>query len=97
MKRGTTQSITFTLPEEIVIDTLFITFAQNGAVVLEKTYDDVEISGKVITLPLSQEDTLAFKSGVVTVQLRLRDSEGNALASNLKKFNAENVLKEGVI
>lgn len=97
MWRGTTQKITFTLPEEIAIDVLYITFAQNGNVVLEKTNGDVEISGRTITLPLSQEDTLCFTSGIVSVQLRIRDGAGNALASNLKKFNAEDILKDGVI
>lgn len=97
MRRGTTQTLTFTLPEEILIDTLYITFAQHDVIVLEKTYDDVDINGKVISLPLSQEDTLCFTNGLVSVQLRIRDGEGNALASGVKKFNVEPVLKEGVI
>lgn len=55
MKRGTTPTITFTLPEEINIAELYITFSQNKRTVLEKKLDDVEIKENVITLPLTQE------------------------------------------
>lgn len=37
MQRGTTQTLTFTLPEEIDIAELYITFNQNKGTVLEKS------------------------------------------------------------
>lgn len=64
MRRGTNPVLTFELPEAITISALYITFQQNRQTVLEKdltavTYD--KESG-IITLPLSQEDTLRFRS-----------------------------------
>ena len=61
MRRGTNPVLTFELPEAITISALYITFQQNRQTVLEKdltavTYD--KESG-IITLPLSQEDTLS--------------------------------------
>lgn len=98
MRRGTTQQLTFTLPEEISIDVLYITFRQGNKIVLEKTLDDVKVDGKVITLPLTQEDTLKFCAPhAVYIQLRIRDTLGNAIASEIIRTDAEAILKEGVI
>ena len=62
MRRGTNPVLTFELPEAITISALYITFQQNRQTVLEKdltavTYDK---ENGIITLPLSQEDTLLF-------------------------------------
>lgn len=97
ISRGTTQVMTFALPEEIMIDALYITFAQGGETVLEKSCDDVSISGSVITLPLSQEDTLRFRRGMVTVQVSVRDGAGNVMRDNANRFEVKDVLKNGVI
>ena len=77
MRRGTNPVLTFELPEAITISALYITFQQNRQTVLEKdltavTYDK---ENGIITLPLSQEDTLLFSElEPVWVQLRLRDN-----------------------
>ena len=81
MRRGTNPVLTFELPEAITISALYITFQQNRQTVLEKdltavTYDK---ENGIITLPLSQEDTLLFSElEPVWVQLRLRDNLDNA-------------------
>lgn len=97
ISRGTTQTMTFALPEEIMVDALYITFAQGGQTVLEKSKDDVLISGSVITLPLTQEDTLCFRRGMVTVQVSVRDGAGNVLRDNANRFEVKDVLKDEVI
>lgn len=98
MRRGTTQELTFTLPEEISIDALYITFRQDNRNVLEKTLEDVTVNGRVITLPLEQADTLRFCAPkAVYIQLRIRDKLGNAIASEIIRTDAETILKEGVI
>lgn len=98
MKRGTTQKLTFTMPEEISIGVLYITFKQGNKIVLEKTLDDVEVSGRTIVLPLTQDDTLRFDAPhAVYVQLRIRDTLGNAIASEIIRTDAEAILKDGVI
>ena len=95
MRRGTNPVLTFELPEAITISALYITFQQNRQTVLEKdltavTYDK---ENGIITLPLSQEDTLLF----VWVQLRLRDNLDNAIASEPMRVNVGEIFKDGVI
>ena len=98
MRRGTTHQLTFTLPEEISIAALYITFQQNNWTVLEKSLDDVEVNGKVIAVNLTQEDTLRFYAPqVIQIQIRIRDTDGNALASKIIRTDAETILKDGVI
>ena len=59
------------------------------------TYD--KESG-IITLPLSQEDTLLFSElEPVWVQLRLRDNLDNAIASEPMRVNVGEIFKDGVI
>ncbi len=41
MRRGTTPTLTFTLPKEIDIAEMYVTFSQNGKTVLEKRKDEV--------------------------------------------------------
>lgn len=64
MRRGTNPVLTFELPEAITISALYITFQQNRQTVLEKDLTNVtyEQESGTITLPLSQEDTLLFRS-----------------------------------
>lgn len=98
MRRGTTQNLTFTLPEELEIDVMYITFFQGNKAVLEKSLDDCEVDGNVVTLFLSQEDTLKFSAPKnLYIQLRIRDKYGNAVASDLVQTEAEIILKDGVV
>ena len=100
MWRGTTPTHTFTLPPEIRsadFENIYITYSQNGEVVLEKTGSELNVSDAGIQLTLSQEDTLKFKSGQVKIQLRARLKDGQAVASNIICTTAKEVLKDGVI
>lgn len=98
MRRGTTQQIIFALSEAIDMAALYITFQQGGKTVLEKTLDDVVIDGNNIIVDLSQKDTLALKaSQTVYIQLRIRDTNDNAVASKVLRLYTDDVLKEGVI
>jgi hypothetical protein len=98
MRRGTTQQIIFALSESIDMAALYITFQQGGKTVLEKTIDDVVIDGNNIIVDFTQEDTLALKgSQTVYIQLRIRDTSDNAVASNVLRLYADDILKEGVI
>ena len=59
------------------------------------TYDK---ENGIITLPLSQEDTLLFSElEPVWVQLRLRDNLDNAIASEPMRVNVGEIFKDGVI
>ena len=98
MRRGTTQQIIFALSEPIDMAVLYITFQQGGKTVLEKTLDDVVIDGNNIIVDLTQEDTLALRaSQTVYIQLRIRDTLDNAVASKVLRLYTDDVLKEGVI
>lgn len=107
MRRGTTPTLTFTLPFDASGATMLsVAFAQRAAyaqepsVVLEKTLVDVSFSedGKTITLPLSEADTLALDSraGVVEIQLRLGIGT-RRLASEVICTSVGAILKDGAL
>ena len=107
MTRGTTPTHTFTLPDDLktaTLSALYITYAQRGETVLEKTLNDVANNNGVLTCTLTQADTLAFevldqhcKHGTVDVQVRLKTSDGVAMASDIMPVPIRDILKDGEI
>ena len=107
MTRGTTPTHTFTLPDNLktaTISALYITYAQHGTTVLEKTLDDVTNNNGVLTCTLTQADTLAFdvKNQVcncdkVNIQVRIKTSDGVAMASDIMAIPISDILKDGEI
>lgn len=100
MFRGTTPILTFKVPFDTdIITKCYITFAQNGVVILEKELEDVTLENKRIILPLSQEDTLACNTTnkIVEIQLRVLTNEDKALASKVISVAIDKILKDGVI
>lgn len=98
MHRGTTPTNIFRTDVDLTnASVLFITYKQNGKVVLEKTIDDVSIHGEMVEVRLSQRETLLFSEGIVTIQIRAKFQDGSVIASNLIRTNAREILKEGEI
>ena len=107
MTRGTTPTHTFTLPDNLktaTISTLYITYAQRGETVLEKTLGDVTNNNGVLTCTLTQADTLKFEvldqhcgCDKVDVQVRLKTSDGVAMASDIMPVPIQDILKDGEI
>ena len=107
MTRGTTPTHTFTLPDNLktaTISALYITYAQHGETVLEKTLADVTNNDGVLTCALTQADTLAFdvKNQVcnrdkVNIQVRIKTSDGVAMASDIMAIPISDILKDGEI
>ena len=107
MTRGTTPTHTFTLPDNLktaTISALYITYAQHGTTVLEKTLSDVTINDGVIICTLTQADTLAFEvldqrcgCDKVDVQVRMKTSDGTAMASDIMRIPVMDILKDGEI
>ena len=107
MTRGTTPTHTFTLPDNLntaTISTLYITYAQHGETVLDKTLSDVTINDGVIICTLTQADTLAFEvldqrcgCDKVDVQVRLKTSDDVAMASDIMPVPIRDILKDGEI
>lgn len=107
MTRGTTPTHTFTLPDNLktaTLSTLYITYAQRGETVLEKTLSDVTINNGVITCTLTQAETLLFSvrnharsTDDVAIQVRMKTSDGTAMASDIMRIPVQDVLKDGEI
>ena len=107
MTRGTTPTHTFTLPDNLKTATLsavYITYAQRGETVLEKTLSDVTINGGAIICTLTQVDTLKFEvldqhcgCDKVNIQVRIKTSDGTAMASDIIPVPIRDILKDGEI
>ena len=102
MRRGTTPTHEFNIPNEIALGTMeeiYITYWQAGHVVVEKSIEDITVDAEnhKLSVTLTQNDTLAFKIGNVEIQVRMKTVANVALASNIISVPAERILKDGVI
>lgn len=103
MRRGTTPTLTFTTPYEASeIGTIYITFSQRGATILEKTLGDsgLSVSDYEITVNFTQEESLLFNANPTapaSAQIRIVLTTGDAVASNIVEFYVCPILKDGEI
>ena len=104
MHRYSTPYHRFTLPISLShISEVYITYAQYGEVLVEKTLADcIIISDTVILTHLSQEDTMKFREvdhhgARLDLQMTILTKGGNRIPSDTVKVKVEDVLKEGVI
>ena len=101
MRRGTTPTHTFTLPENVDPDTVFsvrIVYAQGGAVKVRREDGDVKRDGNTLAVKLTQAETLSFaEDQPVEVQLRILTVGGDALASNIRSIPVERCLDDEVL
>lgn len=98
IKRGATPVNRFTVNVDLREATVYVTYDQRGRTVIEKTGSDLIIAERSVSVPLSQKDTLALKSGDdVDIQIRYVLPDGMADVSNVLTASVERVLKDGVI
>ena len=97
VRRGTTATNTFAVDVDLRDATVFVSYEQDGEVIIEKTGDDLTITEDSVSLDLTQEDTLAFRPGKVFIQLRYVTAGGAADASNIISTTFERIIKDGVI
>lgn len=98
MYRGTTPINVFRTDVDLTdASVLFITYMQNGKIVLEKNISDIKIHKNILSVYLSQSETLLFTEGIVNIQIRVRFRDGSTLASNLIRTFAYEILKDGEI
>lgn len=99
MIRGTTPTIEFEFPYTIdFVKNLRVSFAQNGAVKVEKTKDDVELVENRVVVKLSQEDTLSFsEESVVKIQLKVLTTENDVLATEEYSVMVRDILNEEIL
>lgn len=98
MYRGTTPTNVFRTDVDLEnASVLFVSYKQNGKVVLEKSLEDVSVKKTLVTVNLMQKETLLFQDGIVTIQIRAKFPDNTAIASNLIRTTAEEIVKDGEI
>lgn len=99
MIRGTTPTHTFTIPFDVSqIADLRVSYAQCENEIITKTKEDCVLSGKTISVTLTQEDTFKFDcSKQVKVQVRILTVEGVALSSKINILTVGQCLNEEVL
>lgn len=101
MRRGTTPTVKFSLPFDIEdVDKLWLTVSQRSREVLTKTQTEmwIEDGVRMVSFKLTQEETLALDAGCkASIQARILTVGGEAFASQIKRVDVEDVLKEGVM
>ena len=97
MRRGTTPTNTFSVPLDLTGATIYISYEQDGKVVVEKTGTDITVATDSLTVKLTQNDTLGFHPGKVNIQVRYVDSFGTADASQIITTSFERIIKDGEI
>lgn len=98
MRQGTTPTIQITVNNIDLADMerIYVVFEQNG-ILLKKSKTDLKIKNNVISVLLTQEETLSFKNGNCNIQLRMITYDGIAMASPIKTVNVYSVLNKEVI
>ena len=89
MIRGTTPTFEFTLPmltDEIAAG--YITFAQDGRVVIDKDLADCTCAGSTVTLHLTQEETLKLSQKHEDRAADARAHDGRRDACNAGVYRA---------
>lgn len=102
MYRGTTPTVKVKLKNADInlntIERIWFTLKSN---IKEKTYEIEELTldneQKIISVKMSQEDTLSFSSGEIKIQIRFRDDLGNSFITKVCKTTMNEILKGGVI
>lgn len=85
MVQATTPTFLLTLPSSVdlsLIHKMLFTIEQ-GSTEICKSSDDLDISGQVVSVYLSQEETLKFKKGPAKLQLNWTYPDGKRACSNI--------------
>lgn len=98
MYRGTTPTNIFSTNVDLRNYRVYVTYVQNGEIVLEKTNEDITITEEAVEIRLSQEETLKLQpSREVKIQIRYVAPDGTAGASNVMAATVSDILKDGEI
>lgn len=95
MRRGTTPTVTFTIPVDCKnLEAADITFSNPGGAVISKGIDEMAKVGNQIAVRLTQEETLAFlANSKVMIQCAIRVSNGTGMRSKIYEEPVEDALK----
>lgn len=81
MYKGITPTFTLTLPEDIDLSFashIYVTLGRKGKAILQKTEEDLDIDANIVSVFLSQEETLALPAGQVQIQINWTYLESGA-------------------
>lgn len=100
MKRGTTPTLEIAVDGVKVTDltSIYVTFKQDD-LIITKSGEGIQVNEEDNSLgvSLSQKETLFFRPGFVYLQMRAVTNGGNAIATDVQKIDAVEILQEGVI
>ena len=102
VRRGTTPTLALLVKHHDLSGcAIFVTVRQKSNI-STKTGDDImmayeEEEGTMLTVTLTQEETLALGEGTANVQVRWINSEGVAKATNVEMLDIKKILLEEVI
>ena len=99
MRRGTTPRHTFTLPFDTGnVSKVRVLYAQNDVLKIVKKETDAELSGNVISVRLTQAETLRLNCNLKTdIQVRVVTYDGDAFASDIITVKTERCLDSEVL
>lgn len=98
MRRGTTPTHIFSVSVDLREASVWITYAQAGEAIIEKTGRDLVVTENAIVCTLTQADTLKLRCDEdVLIQIRYVTPDGAADASEIMRLTVQQILKEGEI
>lgn len=105
IRRGSTPRITAKVIDDIELSSIkavWLTVSQgigeDKHIALDKVTSDLTINGRLVSVVLTQEETLSLVGGVISyIQIRLLDDEDIAYVSQQEFITIEDVLKGGVL
>lgn len=98
---GTTPTFTLTFAEETGVNlteaaNVYVTF-RSGIDTITKTGDELEIGERTIGVLLTQDETLSFCMGLVSIQANWTTQEGKRIASEVVNYRFDPQLLMRVI
>ena len=99
MIRGTTPTHTFKLPFDVSrVKEVMVIYAQNDVEVFHKDIYDCNLEGNVVSVTLTQEETLSLNHHHnVQIQIRVLTTDNTAMASNVNILSVGQCLNDRVI
>ena len=100
MRRLTTPTHEFELDIDVdIIEKIYIDYAQNGKILVEKTINDVTFNQNCAIIEMTQEETKKFdaKIPIVDFQIRIIDKASHSIASDILHLSLEDVLNDEVL
>ena len=98
MRRASTPRHEFTLPlDTALVSKFLLTYAQNDNIILEKTKDNMDVSGNVWAVTLTQEEANLFSNGFAYAQIRVLTPGGQSYASDPMRFYVGEVFNDEVL